>query len=124
MIKNYLKEALRTLTRKKANTLINIAGLTLGITGSLVLFLFIKDGSSYDNYHSKRDRIYRLVSKAKGNTGDTFTQPSFFKIFDWPILIGSAEKGLDQPNEAIISKKWTLPRLLSGSSIILFRNKM
>ncbi len=62
MITNYLKTALRNLRRQIGNTLINVAGLTLGITGSLILFLFIKDGSSFDNYHSKRDRIYRINS--------------------------------------------------------------
>ncbi len=160
MITNYLKTALRNLRRQIGNTLINIAGLTLGITGSLVLFLFIKDGSSFDNYHSKRDRIYRIVTKSKGNNGDSytqgvptvlpeafknyfseveevaftsyrrgnliaiaqpngefkkyeepksvaFTQSAFFRIFDRSILRGS-EKRLDEPNEAIISKKWAL----------------
>jgi predicted permease len=74
MIKSYLLTAFRTLTREKTNTLINMAGLTLGITGSLVLFLFINDGSSYDTYHSKKDRIYRIVSKSKGNNGVNYTQ--------------------------------------------------
>jgi len=74
MLRNLLKPVFRYLVREKTNTIINILGLTLGITGSLVLFLIVKHGSSYDNFHTKRDRIYRLVTKSKGNTGDTFTQ--------------------------------------------------
>lgn len=40
--------------------------------------------------------------------GVTFAQSNFFKIFDRQILIGDAAKGLDEPNEAIISKKWAI----------------
>ncbi len=74
MIRNFFTTAFRFLLREKANTIINISGLTLGITGSIVLFLIVKHGTSYDNYHAKRDRIYRLVSKSKGNNGYTYTQ--------------------------------------------------
>lgn len=70
---NYLRTALRSLFREQTNSFINVAGLTLGITGSLVLFLVIRHSMSYDGYHTNADRIYRVVSKAKGNVGDTFT---------------------------------------------------
>jgi putative ABC transport system permease protein len=70
---NNLKTAVRSLSREKTNSIINLVGLMLGITGSLVLFLVIRHSLSYDNYHAKADRIYRVVQKAKGNTGDTFT---------------------------------------------------
>ena len=69
---NNLKTALRSLFRERTNALINVAGLMLGITGSLVLFLVIRHSMSYDSYHTHADRIYRVVQKAKGNTGDTF----------------------------------------------------
>lgn len=158
MFKNYLKTAFRNLWRQKGSTIINISGLTLGITSSLVLFLIITHYASFDNFHSKRDRVYRVTHQSKGNNGVgysagvpavlpeafrndfpeaeevvftsyrsgtmvsipqangemkkynedngvVFTQPSFFKIFDRKILIGDAGKGLDDPNEAIISKK-------------------
>jgi putative ABC transport system permease protein len=161
MIRNYLKTAFRSLWREKGSTSINIAGLTLGITSSLVLFLLVRHYASFDNFHSQRDRIYRVVNQSKGNNGNNytsgvpavlpeafkddfpeaeevvftsyrsgslitipqqsgapkkyeeksgvvFTQPSFFKIFDRKILIGSADKALDDPNEAIISKKLAL----------------
>src|SRR5690606_17124833 len=40
--------------------------------------------------------------------GVVITEPSFFLIFDREILIGDAQKGLDDPNEAIISQKWAI----------------
>jgi len=73
MLKNYIKTAFRNLLREKTSTLINIAGLTMGITCSLVLFLLIRHLSSYDNFHSKRDRIYRVVHQSDGNNGNNYT---------------------------------------------------
>src|SRR5688572_5384166 len=74
MLKNYFKSIFRSLLREKGNTFINIAGLTLGITGSLVLFLIIKESNSFDKYHTKKDRIYRIISQAKGNAGIGYFQ--------------------------------------------------
>jgi predicted permease len=73
MIKNYLTTALRALWRSKGSTIINISGLTLGITASLVLFLLIRDQQSYDTYHVNRDRIYRVVSSTTGNAGRNYS---------------------------------------------------
>jgi len=161
MLKNYIKTAFRNILREKASTFINIAGLTMGITCSLVLFLLIRHLASFDNYHSKRDRIYRVVHQSDGNQGKNytpgvpsvlpdafrldfpeaeevvfmsyragsmvtipqpagepkryteeagvvFTQSNFFKVLDRSILIGDKTSGLDDPNEAIISKRWAL----------------
>lgn len=73
MIKNYLTTALRALWRSKGSTLINISGLTLGITASLILFLLVRDQQGYDNYHVNRDRIYRVVSSTLGNEGRNYS---------------------------------------------------
>lgn len=69
MFKNYFKTALRNLLREKSSTFINIAGLTLGITCSLILFLMVTYMASFDTFHSKRDRIYRVVNYSNGNDG-------------------------------------------------------
>ena len=159
MFKNYIKTALRNLARQKASTFINISGLTMGITCSLVLFLLVRYLSSFDTFHQNRSRIYRVVHQADGNQGVGYTsgtpsvlpdafrldfpeaekviftsyrsgglitvpQPSgapkkyneekgivytssdFFKIFDRQILVGEREKPLDDPNQAVISKRW------------------
>jgi putative ABC transport system permease protein len=73
MLKNYLKTALRNLWRKKGSTFINVVGLSLGIAGSLVLFLITSRHSTFDNYHTKGDRIYRISHSSKGNDGERFT---------------------------------------------------
>lgn len=73
MLKNYLKTAFRNLWREKGAALINISGLTLGITSSLILFLLVKHATSFDNFHTKGDRVYRIVSQSKGNDGMQFS---------------------------------------------------
>lgn len=60
MIKNYLMIALRYIVRHKVFTLINISGLTLGITCSLMIFLYVQDEIAYDRFHDDADRIHRL----------------------------------------------------------------
>lgn len=61
MIKNYLKVAFRSIFRNKLTAFINIAGLALAMTCALLIVLFIQDELSYDRYHAKADRIYRVT---------------------------------------------------------------
>jgi len=65
MFKNLLKITLRNLLKDKVYSGINILGLTIGITCSLFLFLYILDELSYDRYHKNADHIYRIVSNIK-----------------------------------------------------------
>ena len=61
MLRNYFKIALRNLLKKKAYSLINIIGLGLGIACCFLIFMFVQDELSFDSYHEKGDRIYRLT---------------------------------------------------------------
>ena len=61
MLVNYMKIILRNIKRHKAYSLINIAGLTVGITCSLLILLFIRFETSYDRYHPNADHIYRVI---------------------------------------------------------------
>lgn len=61
MIRNYLKVAMRAILRNKLSSFINIFGLALAMTCSLLIYLFIKDELSYDRYHANADRIYRVT---------------------------------------------------------------
>ncbi len=67
MFRNYIKTAFRSVLRERVNTIINILGLTLGITCSLILFLLVKYDAGFDDFHTKRDRIYRIVQESDGN---------------------------------------------------------
>src|SRR5260221_10233680 len=65
MFKNLIKISLRNLLRDKAYSVINILGLTIGITCSLFLLMYILDELSYDRYHVNANNIYRIVSNIK-----------------------------------------------------------
>ena len=60
MNKNYLKIAFRNLLKNKIYSSINIMGLALGIACSLIIVFFILDEFSYEDYHTKKDNIYRI----------------------------------------------------------------
>lgn len=60
MLKNYFKIALRTLLKYKNYTFINVLGLTIGISSFMLIALFIQDELSYDRFHTKADRIFRV----------------------------------------------------------------
>jgi putative ABC transport system permease protein len=65
MLKNLLTIALRNIFKDKTYSAINILGLTIGITCSMFLFLYILDELSFDRYHKNADNIYRVVSNIK-----------------------------------------------------------
>ena len=160
MLRNYIKTAFRNLGRRKNYTIINIAGLAAGIAICLVLFIVIRYEMSFDDYHGKKDRIYRvlteyhhadapdifygrgipypmpeglkanfpqvetlapvyadnndqllitdengsIIKKFKEENGVFFTTPSFFSIFDFPLLSGSYTT-LKEPNNVLIAKE-------------------
>ena len=67
MIKNYLLLAVKNLRKQKLFSLINIMGLTIGITCCLMLFLFIQNEFSYDNFHKNGKNIYRIMRTGEMN---------------------------------------------------------
>jgi putative ABC transport system permease protein len=160
MIKNYFKTAFRSLNRNRNYTIINIAGLAVGIGVCMMIFIIIQFQTSFDEFHAKKDRIYRVVmeyhfpNSAKiaywkdvpfsmpkglktafpqleqvapvyeshsdqllipGETGKIikifkedkglfFTDPSFFKMFDFPLLAGSYAS-LKDPGNVLLTKE-------------------
>jgi putative ABC transport system permease protein len=62
MLKNYFTIALRALWKSKLFTAINILGLSIGISASLVIFLLVNHHFSFDKFESGKERIYRVVS--------------------------------------------------------------
>src|SRR5688572_31436705 len=89
MFKNYLKIAFRNLWKHKAFSLINILGLTVGLTAGFLIFLYVSFEMSYDNFHSKANRIYRVVADIKTPTevlhpgGPSWAVPPHLKL-DFP----------------------------------------
>jgi putative ABC transport system permease protein len=68
MIKNYILTAFRSIVRQKGFSLINILGLTIGLSVSFLILFYVFDELSFDKFHNDPDRIYRLV--VKGTLGE------------------------------------------------------
>ncbi|MFZ2054829.1 MAG: ABC transporter permease [Candidatus Aminicenantales bacterium] len=75
MLKNYLKIALRNILRQKGYSFINIAGLTLGLACFILIGLWVRDELSFDRFHEKKDRIFRILNKTEN--GDLIPSPTY-----------------------------------------------
>lgn len=79
MFKNYLLTALRALRKSKVSSIINISGLAIGMACCLVIFIYVNNELSYDDFHSKADRIFRFytIDEALGVTSNSvgITEP-------------------------------------------------
>lgn len=67
MFKNFFKIAWRNLFRNKAFSIINIAGLAVGMASAMLILLWIQNEVSHDKFHEKIDRIYTLNNRDKFN---------------------------------------------------------
>lgn len=67
MFSNYLKTAWRNLMKNKVFSFVNILGLTIGITVCMMIFLFIMNEFSVDNFHKNGNHIYRVMRNFKAD---------------------------------------------------------
>src|SRR5210317_175868 len=74
MFENYLKTTLRNVMRNKFYSAINIVGLAIGITACILIMLYVQSEVSYDKFHERADRIYRVNLRAK-LSNDEINQP-------------------------------------------------
>ena len=94
MIQNYVKLALRNLYKHKISTLINLLGLTLGVTACLAIYVVTHFELGYDTFHPDGARIYRLVGQSKFNKSDAF-KPLGFVPRAVPQAVRSEVAGLE-----------------------------
>ena len=71
MLKGYLKIAFRTLGRHPGYATINVLGLAVGLGCCLLIGLFVRDELSYDRYHERGERVYRITREWFGEDGRT-----------------------------------------------------
>ena len=65
MLINYIKVALRNLSKNKAYAFINILGLSLGLMVSIIVYLYVIDETSYEKHITDYEDIYRIGIKAQ-----------------------------------------------------------
>jgi len=69
MFRNYFKTTWRNLVRNKIYSLINIAGLSIGLACAMLIILYVKDEVSYDRFHANAGNIYRIVTQGLSKNG-------------------------------------------------------
>ena len=74
MLLNYIKIAIRNIQRNKLHSFINILGLSIGLTCTILILLYVLDEFSYDRHNSKHDRIY-LVESMTEYEDEVFSTP-------------------------------------------------
>ena len=70
MLKSYIKMAYRNIRRYKGYSIINIAGLTVGMACFILIFLWAYDELNYDTFHTHSKELYRIILKKAGDPGD------------------------------------------------------
>ena len=85
MLFNYLKIAIRNITKYRVFSVVNVLGLAFGIAISIIIYIFVRQELSYDGYHKNHNRIYRVNSRV-----DAFD--ASFKSALTPLLIGEKMK--------------------------------
>jgi len=89
MFQNYIKIAIRNLTKNKIYTIINVLGLTVGMTCFILIALYVQYELSYDQQHEKADQIYRIAQQQEGNS---FKGSDFFAMTPLPITAALMEE--------------------------------
>ena len=69
MFKTHLKTTLRNLFRKKTYSILNIAGLAIGITSAAMIFLWVEDETTFNHNFAKRDVLYHVMQNEKNDRG-------------------------------------------------------
>jgi putative ABC transport system permease protein len=83
MLYNYLKITFRTLARYKSFTAINVIGLAMGLASGILILIYVMDELSFDKFHSKGDRIFRVGTEMVDiNTGNS---NGGIETNGWPI---------------------------------------
>src|SRR5450631_4260907 len=70
MLRNYFITAIRSFLRSRVYSVINIAGLSLGLACAMLIILYIKDEVSYDRFHTNAKQIYRIFAEGTSPQGE------------------------------------------------------
>ncbi|HTD99597.1 MAG TPA: ABC transporter permease [Mucilaginibacter sp.] len=116
MLKNYLLVAFRNLTKHKAFSFINIVGLAIGMAACLLILQYVTFELSFDNFHAKKDRIYRINQDRFNNgklstrwAGGAFAPGTVFKaslpeIEDFVKMVPAGEVLINYKDSKIVIK--------------------
>lgn len=117
MFQNYFKTAFRSLWKKKSFSLLNIVGLAVGITCASLIFLWVEDELTYNDYFKKKDNLYQLLEN-QAYDGKIFTFAS------QPGKLGPAIKEEIPGIKTAVRTNWSDRALLGKDEKSLYANGM
>ena len=126
MFKNYLITTLRNFRRNSFSTVINVLGLTLSLACCISIYAFIKHEYSFDTWHEKADRTFRVVGQYKGESGINYQGyvafPMAEALREEFVEIESATQALIDGEATVkVEQEGQAPRLFEGSGNYLRR---
>jgi putative ABC transport system permease protein len=118
MLKNYILTAVRSLLRNKGFSTINILGLSIGLASFILISLYVYHELSFDRYHAKADRIFRIVENLRTENEMLFQStssppmgPALLKDFhevenyvrfqQWNLLVTKDQNAFYEPDSFI-----------------------
>ncbi|ODS84515.1 MAG: hypothetical protein ABS46_03115 [Cytophagaceae bacterium SCN 52-12] len=101
MVTSYIKTAWRHMLRNKTSAAINLVGLTVGMTASLFIFMWVKNELSYDSFHPDAGNIYRIKSYIATGNGSTWVWEAS------PYMLGEAIRE-ELPEVEVVTRISTL----------------
>ncbi len=72
LLYNYFKIALRNIKRHKGYSILNVAGLAIGMACTILIMIWVQDELSYDRFHANAERIYRVIDYEQFSDGSDF----------------------------------------------------
>ncbi len=108
MLKSYLTIAFRNILKNRGTSLINLLGLTIGLASCLLIFIYVRAELSFDQFHSKADDLYRIVTidEALGVTSNhvAITMPALAAQMkeEFPEVINSCRMSNFFANQVVL----------------------
>src|SRR5947207_12798013 len=115
MFKNYFKTAIRNLWKNKTYSLLNILGLSVGITCAALIFLWVEDEMTYDHFQAKRENLYQILEN-QFYEGKTYT----FSATPGPLAQGMKDEMPSVRNSCRTT--WGQTKLFSLDDKSIFEN--
>jgi putative ABC transport system permease protein len=109
MLINYLKVAIRSMLRNKVLACINLAGLAIGLTAGILIYMWVQDELSYDRFHENAGDIYRVV------------ETQFYRGEPFPVAVtpGALAATLKRDYPEVLN---SVRMQLNGSDILRYRD--
>jgi len=120
VLKNYIKTAVRNFLRHKSTTAINIFGLAVGISASLVIFMMVEYDYSFDKWQPQANNIYRVIAQSGHGNFPGVPMPAPAAIKSQVTGIETLASFMEYPNRELVV---TLPSVANGMDKPLINEK-